>query len=73
MTDSASALATTKEFLGGGMPHGVGKRHDVSRNLIRNWVADTTHTAAGAVTMDRAATRQQAPMEETARRAGGLP
>ena len=27
------------EFLGGETLHGLGKRHDVSRNLIRIWVA----------------------------------
>lgn len=28
-----------QEFLGGETPHGLAKRHDISRNLIRIWVA----------------------------------
>jgi transposase len=28
-----------QEYLGGGTLHGVAKRHDISRDLIRIWVA----------------------------------
>ena len=58
------------EFRGGETLHALGRRHDLSRNLIRAWV---DKTEAGALDEDVAAAELMAEYEPGSLRWSGLP